>query len=378
MGDKIFFPNSQQFDKMNENLEKIAKAVGSQVDISTWGGIQKAVRAGIAPDILPVGTQLLVHHSVYGDRLYDVVAHNYFKSVHNENAPTMTLLCHDNLAGVQFDSSEAFYYADAELPAGTYNFTLESAYSSWAAGTYQFTLTQALPKGGQLAISGYADAAMTARQVRAYASRTTTAVTESVAITSGDAGTSLGTFGVELNHSQRVSYGSNNYKESAIRQFLNSPSAAGSVWTPQTKFDRPPSWMTSLAGFAGGFEDDFLSVIGEVVVPCSANNTYESPDSTVVKNTKYTVTDKFYLASQTEIFGTASSIVADDTVLFPYYEGATNADRIKYRDGSAAYWWMRSATSWNARDVLIVYSDGSLDGNSALYATGCVPACTIV
>ena len=378
MGDKIFFPNSGQFDKMNENLEKIAKAVGSQVDISTWGGIQKAVRAGIAPDILPVGTQLLVHHNVYGDRLYDVVAHNYFKSVHNENAPTMTLLSHDNIATAQFDSPEAFYYADAELPAGTYNFTLATAYSSWAAGTYQFTLTQALPKGGQLAISGYADAAMTSRQVRAYASRTTTAVTESVAITSGNAGTSLGTFGEELNHSHRVSYGSNNYKESAIRQFLNSPSAAGSVWTPQTKFDRPPSWMTSLAGFAGGFEDDFLSVIGEVVVPCAANNTYESPDSTVVKNTKYTVTDKFYLASQREIFGTTSDTVADDSVLFPYYEGATNADRIKYRDGSAAGWWLRSAYSWSAYNVRIVYSDGSLTNTSALSAHGFAPACTIV
>ena len=378
MGDKIFFPNSGQFDKMNENLEKIAKAVGSQVDISTWGGIQKAVRAGIAPDILPVGTQLLVHHNVYGDRLYDVVAHNYFKSVHNENAPTMTLLSHDNIAMAQFDSPEAFYYADAELPAGTYNFTLATAYSSWAAGTYQFTLTQALPKGGQLAISGYADAAMTSRQVRAYASRTTTAVTESVAITSGNAGTSLGTFGEELNHSHRVSYGSNNYKESAIRQFLNSPSAAGSVWTPQTKFDRPPSWMTSLAGFAGGFEDDFLSVIGEVVVPCAANNTYESPDSTVVKNTKYTVTDKFYLASQREIFGTTSDTVADDSVLFPYYEGATNADRIKYRDGSAAYWWLRSAPSWSANPVRLVLSDGSLNRNGAYGAHGFAPACTIV
>ena len=378
MGDKIFFPNSGQFDKMNENLEKIAKAVGSQVDISTWGGIQKAVRAGIAPDILPVGTQLLVHHNVYGDRLYDVVAHNYFKSVHNENAPTMTLLSHDNIATAQFDSPEAFYYADAELPAGTYNFTLATAYSSWAAGTYQFTLTQALPKGGQLAISGYADAAMTSRQVRAYASRTTTAVTESVAITSGNAGTSLGTFGEELNHSHRVSYGSNNYKESAIRQFLNSPSAAGSVWTPQTKFDRPPSWMTSLAGFAGGFEDDFLSVIGEVVVPCAANNTYESPDSTVVKNTKYTVTDKFYLASQREIFGTTSDTVADDSVLFPYYEGATNADRIKYRDGSAAFWWLRSAHSWVARLVRIVSSDGSLSSHNADGAYGFAPACTIV
>ena len=378
MGDKIFFPNSGQFDQMNEYLKMIAKAVGSQVDISTWGGIQKAVRAGIAPDILPVGTQLLVHHSVYGDRLYDVVAHNYFKSVHNADAPTMTLLCHDNLAAVQFDSPEAFYYADAELPAGTYNFTLATAYSSWAAGTYQFTLTQALPKGGQLAISGYADAAMTSRQVRAYASRTTTAATESVAITSGSGGTSLGTFGEGLNHSHRVSYGSNNYKESAIRQFLNSPSAAGSVWTPQTKFDRPPSWMTSLAGFAGGFEDDFLSVIGEVVVPCAANNTYESPDSTVVKNTKYTVTDKFYLASQREIFGTTSDTVADDSVLFPYYDGAVAADRIKYRDGSAATWWTRSARSWSANGVRLVYSDGSLDSLYAFHALGCVPACTIV
>ena len=222
MGDKIFFPNSQQFDLMNENLAKIAKAVGSQVDITTWAGIQKAVRAGIAPDILPVGTQLLVKHSVYGEHLYDVVAHDYLKSVHDENAHTMTLLCHDQIAAIQFDSMEAFYYAEAELPAGTYNFTLATAYSSWAAGTYQFTLTQALPKGGQLAISGYADAAMTSRQVRAYANQTTTTATESVAITSGNGGTSLGTFGTELNHSHRVSYGSNNYKESAIRQMLNS------------------------------------------------------------------------------------------------------------------------------------------------------------
>lgn len=378
MGEKIFFPNSTQFDKMNENLEKIAKAVGSQVDISTWGGIQKAVRAGIAPDILPVGTQLLVSHSVYGDRLYDVVAHDYFKSVHDENAHTMTLLCHDQIAAVQFDSAEAFYYADAELPAGTYSFTLASAYSSWAAGTYNFTLTKALPKGGQLCISGYADAAMTARQVRAYASRTTTEVSESVAIASGEAGTNLGTFGVELNHSHRVSYGSNNYKESAIRQFLNSPAVAGKVWTPQTKFDRPPSWMTSLAGLAGGFDEEFLSCVGEVIVPCAANNTYESPDSTTVKNEAYTVTDKFYLASQREIFGTGSETVNDGTIQFPYYEGSTNADRIKYRDGSAAYWWMRSAHSWHAYGVRIVISDGSLSTNSAVYANGCAPACTIV
>ena len=49
---KLFLPTKEQMDVMNENLAKIAAAVGSQVDISTWEGIQKAVRSGIAKDIL--------------------------------------------------------------------------------------------------------------------------------------------------------------------------------------------------------------------------------------------------------------------------------------------------------------------------------------
>ena len=374
---RLYLPTKEQMDTMNENLGKIAAAVGSQVDISTWEGIQKAVRSGIAKDILPVGSQLAVNHSVYGTRLFDVVAHDYLKSVHDENAHTMTIQQHDLLPSTQFDAPEAFYYADAALAAGTYNFTLAEAYSSWAAGTYQFTLTQTLPQGGQLAISGYADAAMTSRQVRAYANQTTTTVTESVAITSGSGGTSLGTFGVELNHSQRVSYGSNNYKESAMRQFLGSSAAAGSVWTPQTKFDRPPSWLTSLAGYKNGLDQDFLAVVGKVVLPCAANNTYEAPDSSIAKGAKYTLNDEFYLASTKEIFN-ANWDVADDSVVFPFYEGAGNADRIKYRDGSAAYWWLRTPYSGYASRVRRVSSDGTMVSYGADVALGLAPACTIV
>ena len=374
---KLFLPTKEQMDVMNENLAKIAAAVGSQVDISTWAGIQKAVRSGIAKDILPVGTQLAVNHSVYGIHLFDVVAHDYLKSVHDENAHTMTIQQHDLLPGTQFDASEAFYYAEAELPAGTYNFTLATAYNSWAEGTYQFTLTKPVPKGGQLAISGYADAAMTARQVRSYANQTTTTATESVAITAGSGGTNLGTFGEGLNHSHRVSYGSNNYKESAIRQFLNSSAAAGSVWTPQTKFDRPPSWLTSMAGYKNGLDQDFLAVIGKVVLPCSANNTYEAPDSSIAKGTKYTLNDEFYIASAREIFNTNWD-VADDSKVFPFYEGAGNADRIKYRDGSAAAWWLRTPVSGSAYVVRIVFSEGPISNNGAHNAYGLAPACTIV
>ena len=374
---RLYLPTKEQMDTMNENLAKIAKAVGSQVDISTWEGIQKAVRSGIAKDILPVGSQLAVNHSVYGTRLFDVVAHDYLKSVHDENAHTMTIQQHDLLPSTQFDAPEAFYYAETELAAGTYNVILATAYGGWAAGTYQFTLTQAVPAGGQLRINGYESAAITSLKVQSFANRTTNTATESVAITAGSGGTNLGTFGEgAINNIQRVSYGSNNYKESAMRQFLNSSAAAGSVWTPQTKFDRPPSWLTSLAGYKAGLDQDFLAVVGKVVLPCSANNIYEAPDSSITKGTAYTLNDEFYLASRAEIFG--SHDVNDGTVLFPFYEGAGNADRIKYRDGSAAGWWLRTPYSGGAYRVRLVGSDGTMSGNVACDACGLAPACTIV
>ena len=289
----------------------------------------------------------------------------------------MTIQQHDLLPGTQFDAPEAFYYAETQLAAGTYNVILASAYGGWAAGTYQFTLTQAVPAGGQLRINGYESTAITSLKVQSFANRTTNTATESVAITAGSGGTNLGTFGEgAINSIQRVSYGSNNYKESAMRQFLNSSAAAGSVWTPQTKFDRPPSWLTSLAGYKNGLDQDFLAVVGKVVLPCSANNIYEAPDSTITKGTAYTLNDEFYIASRAEIFG--SHDVNDGTVLFPFYEGAGNADRIKYRDGSAANWWLRSPSSGYAVIVRFVRSDGTVSNYYAYSASGLAPACTIV
>lgn len=371
--------NHEQWGKMNDYLHSIAVSLGSTVDVSTWEGVQKAVRMGLAPDLFPIGTQLKVNHGVYGEQLYDVVAHDYLKSAKDENAHTMTLMSHGVLPGVQYDAPEAFYYAENELPAGTYNFTISTSYVSWSVGTYQFILTKALPKGGQLVIGGNSDVAITSMQVRAYVDRTTTQVSESANITQGNGGTNLGTFGNELNHIHRISYGSDNYKESAFRQFLNSSAVAGSVWTPQTKFDRPPSWVNSLTGFLNGLDEDFLSVIGEVIVPCSANNTYESPDSATTKGEKYTVVDRFCLASQKEIFGNSTESVADNSVQFPSYKGANATDYIKYRDGSAAAWRLRTSLGWNSHDTCFVTMRGEIaNGSASVFNGGGAPVCTIV
>lgn len=378
MGDKIFFPNSAQFDEMNQHLARIASAVGSHVDISTWGGIQKAVRAGIAPDVLPIGTQLTVSHSYYGDHLYDVVAHDYFKSVHNENAHTMTLLSHDVLGYVAFDGNEAFYRTDTVLPAGTYNFTLDTTYTNWTAGTYQFTLTQPLYPGGCLMIGTNTTISLLNSQVISISNiGSSGGIIETRNIESGNGGTSLGTLGVELNHPQRVATGSNNYGESAIRQFLNSPMTTGDWWVSQTKFDRPPNNRPSF-GFMSGFDDEFLACVGEVIVPCATNARYEAPNSATSPDEMYTVNDRFYLLSQTEISDVTSDMAPDLSQRLPYFKNATNADRIKYKDGAVTSWWTRSANRWSPNITHSVTSTGAVNHATVSFEIGLVPAFTIV
>ena len=375
---KVYFPNSEQFDLMNENLAKIAAAVGSQVDLSTWNGIRKAVLARIAPDVIPVGTLLTVTHSVYGDKPWVVLGHNVHKNAHNEDSPTMTIGSVPVLGTLQFDAPESICQVNSDLPAGTYHFTI-TAYDQWTAGTYQFITTKTVPSGGRICVSGQYpyQGNITAAKVSTYAQGSSTAIESGLAITAGSEGTNLGTAGEgTTNHTHRIAYGSNNYKESAMRQFLNSAAAAGNVWEPQTKFDQAPSWMTTTAGFLNGLDAELQEVLCDVTVPCGSNNVYEAPDSTVTKGGIYTVTDKIFLLSNREIGFTSD--IDDGTTVLPYYDGATNADRIKYNASSVAvYWWERTPYSGNAYTVRLVNTDGSLSYNVAYNAYGLAPACTI-
>ena len=381
----INIPNKDQWEQMNEHLRTIAASLGAEMDVSTWKGIRNVVRTGFAPSVFPIGTQLKVNHSVYGEILCDVVAHDYYKCADDENARTMTLMSHNIVTSLSYDCPEAFYYNDtsASLPAGTYNFTLDSEYGSWTKGTYQFTLTTKVVQSGHLCISGNSGTPLTSLNVINYDLQINSVILESVPITSGNGGTSLGTFGMELNHAHRVAYGGDNYNESSIRKFLNSSkSSVASDWytldNRTTKYKRKPSWTESVAGFARGFDDEFLSCVGEVIIPCATNNVYESPDSIAKVGEKYTITDKFYLPSQKEIFGTSVNAVEDDSILFPFYEGATDADRIKYQNSIAKHWWTRSPRTMSATLTHVVLNTGALSNNTTTSDYGVVPCFTIV
>lgn len=360
----------QQVKTEAERIARYTQILAGGYDPTNWESIQLCIRSGAAVNLIPVGTQFTTSHTAWGEITWDVVGHDLYKNPNDPNAHTMTLLAHyRDKDGVQFDSGEAMYYAASVLSAGAYTFKQGST-------SYYFTLAHDVPAGGQIVINS------TPSTFTVYGSvgSTTSIETGSVSTTSISGATDLGTLGSgSLNHWDRIRYGSNNYKESAIRQFLNSSAAAGSVWTPQTHFDRPPSWASNKAGFMAGLPADFLAVVGEVDVKCKTNRTYEAPDSTTPVNSTYTVRDKFYLASQKEVFNSEDT-PADGSVLFPYYEGAAAVDRIKYRMDShttAGNWWMRTPYPTSASIVRRVYSGGTLDRDYASNAFGCVPACTI-
>ena len=326
------------------------------------------------------GDQVIVTEA-YTEILWDVVEHRTVTDpADNTQKPAMFLLMHSVIYSKQFDAIEALFYAEEGLAAGTYHFTIQNYDATYGGNkTYQFTLTEAVPAGGQIVLDWPYNQQLLGRSVKTYASATSTTQIEAAVLSEGTGGTDLGTTdgtAENLNHIHRARYGSNNYKESAIRQWINSAAVANAWWAPTNIFDRPASYA-NLPGLLHGMDSEFLAVVKAVTIPCKTNNTYELPEWT--KDTAYTVEDRFWLASRDEM-GFGVERVAEGSVLSAY-NGAGNTDRIKYdlSNGSTARnWWLRSPNPSNAYTARVVYTGGSLGSSSASYGNGAVAACVIM
>lgn len=285
---------------------------------------------------------------------------------YNATDKVVTLLMHDVLPdNMQFEPSQALAYFPDGLSAGTYSFINGN-------NTYYFTLTKAIPAGGQLRA--------TETTFDTYASQTAVAVTENGAVSTTviDGATSLGksSEGV-LNHMNRVKYGSDNFGESGLRQWLNSSAAAGETMQQITKFQRP--YTPNRPGFMAGLDTDFVASVADATWPCSANTTYECPadmGGITAKGASYTVTNKFALASEKELFGSYDGVQAGDTV-FDLYQDADNTDRIKYYNNTARYWWTRSPGRGRAYAMRVVDTSGAGYTGHVYYGVGVAVACKI-
>ena len=299
---------------------------------------------------------------------------------------------------LQVDNTEAFYYCENALAAGTYNVTLGDNYDTAYGGgaTYQFTLTQPVPAGGQIVLPWAYNQPVTNAKVSTFASASSlTAIESNVAVTAGSDGTSLGTATIavngNLNSLHRMRYGSNKWSEGAMRQHLNSAAKAGSVWTPQSKWDRPPSWNTGTAGFMHGLDPEFIKICADVeLITALSTAAGDTTSAEASAGTGYeTTVDKFFLPSRPEVFG-GSDNASDKGTAWDYYKlnsdvpgGSSNANvdsnRIKVRadNGNAYYWWLRSPNVGYGCNVRLIYPTGNVYYTSAISSYGVAPACVI-
>jgi hypothetical protein len=264
-----------------------------------------------------------------------------------------------------FDKQEALYYAEETLPAGAYTFNDGTA-------DYTFTLESDIPAGGQAVLTWAGTPAVPAG-IKTYPTKVSNEEIETVSVTAGNTGTTL----TPINDLDRTRYGSNNYTESAIRQWLNSTEASF-TWVAQTNYDRlPTSEPYTGAGFLSLLDPELVAVLGSVDKQVARNTVTDGGGQDLFS-------DKVFLLSRVEVFGGNEGVVAGENP-YPWYSTLTAnpttdplAGRIKYLSGSARNWWLRSPYVTNSNTSRIVYATGSVSYNVAITANGLAPACCIV
>lgn len=380
---------AKQLDTANQLLASIAMA-GGGITLESFADIQAAVRAGVASQFFKVGDQISVSNGS-NTLVWDIIGIDEDIPANPSLKHSMTLQLHDLWpTAMVYDAPEATWYIDSKtwpsgLPAGVYQFTLPAGYdtANGGGGTYNFTLTKPVPTGGQVKVGWNYNTQVTANKVTTYASVGATDILESVDIVSGATGTAmpaLSTTAVTSNTNcvHRMRYGSNNWKQSGMRQWLNSDGAANTWWKAQTVFDRPTN--ASSAGFLNGMDAEFLAVIGEV-----RKDTKQSiSDNYGINNNK----EKFFLLSRPEAYmGIERSTDGSEGTVYSFYKDYSDLtapgtgkdnNRIKYRSGGATYWWLRSPIAGDGSNVRYVYPDGCLNVSYASGSYGVAPACCII
>ncbi len=371
----------EKMDNQNILLAAIA-GNGGGVKITSWSAVQQIVRLGLASKVFAIGDQFV---STKGDEqlVWDIIGFDHDVPADSQFKHSMTIQLHDCYTSFAFDEREALYYAADGLPAGTYNFHIET--QPWYAADnnkdFQFTLTKAVPAGGQIVLDMTYNAALAGRSVKTYASATSTEVIETATITEGSGGTALGNTDGKVehvNHIHRAIFGSSCWSHSAARQWLNSNTGANAWWKPQNEFDRP-SRNASTAGFLTDMDSEFLAVIGEVNKRTAIN--------TVTVGGGYEDTKELmFFLSCSELYGDPGNSV-NEGAPYPYYANysdlsapdvVADSNRIKYRAGSAQYWWLRSCFAGSASSVYYVGPTGLVSYVGACDGIGFAPACNIV
>lgn len=401
----INIPNGACLLKVDTTIPPSKLTISAHVKSATnWKEFRNYIRNGYGPIMYPVGTILYDNFGTETGTAYRVVAYDkhFDPSLTAQGYNHSVTLCEELLEDIYvFDNIEAMLYVETAIPAGTYKFTIPNYDATYGGNkTYYFTSTGDVPTDSHIVLKW--DYQKPPASVTAYAGPNpqtkTTAITgfNSLALTEwvdgespaaidlgtvGGPTTQLGTsnFG-KMNHIHRARYGSNNYLQSGVRQYINASTAANTWWQPQTIFDRPYSQRTQ-NGKLMKLNQDMVSVLAKPEIQSRTNNYFETTSldgTTFTLSANYTITtDKMFLLSPMEVGLTTTDTTVGTTL--DYYIDATNDKRIKYRksDNTAYYWWLRTPYPTVASGVRRVYSSGALNSVSAINSLGVAPACII-
>lgn len=301
-----------ELKRQNGYLAMLAESRRAEV-YTSMSQIASIIRGGDVEQnakLMPIGDQIIMPWKDMDDSAHntdetayqvpwDIVRHGLVTLRDGSVVPGMFLQMHLCSAyGVQFSHQQAFMMCPDGLAAGAYTVTFGATWGSKGANagtSWTFELSQEVPAGGMLSgFEGLPDVDPSAFKVKSWASADAVEPIETVSVTAGASGTSLGTMNLTtrsddgLNCMQRVGYGHNRWDTSAIRRYLNS--AGANWWKPQEDFDvRPDQYAKQ--GFLSGFGEDFLSAIKPVKVT-TALNTVEGHTETTVDTY-----DTFFLPS---------------------------------------------------------------------------------
>lgn len=350
----------------------------------------------------PVKSQIQINYND-ANVAFDVLDYDKHELLDKDTTKTVCIGSHDVISTMQFCAPQLMYWTKNGLPAGNYKLTLNHAGcggNQTYDGDYMFTLTKAIPADGGLRHTkplggwqaSYVKSDILGKYITTYGSRPNRSVVEYGVVFSEYDGTTactdLGTFTArhreyyveddlvnsgKRNFTEMQAWGSNRWRDSAFRQWLNSDAPArtsesvvSNWWTPQSVFDTVPNGASS-AGFLHGLDPSIVSAIGEVKVITALCNCDRIDGATL--DVTY---DKVWLQSLTEVFGNKNNGISEGVQL-AYWNSSTNTDRIKHYNGTAKSWRMRSPAIADPYIVQDVGTTGNLSYNSAADSLGAVP-----
>lgn len=280
----------------NEQIAKTKFTINDQghliIETPEFSGIQmrELVRTGDAPKVFHPGDIITANWTWEGTTypMRMAVAHHYtgaddahpLKELGDgRTGNCMDLQFIDALPiSFPFETKQAFYNNPELMKAGQYTFTVSvsAAWGTGAFGTvgqfpYTFTLTDDVPADSQWLWNASYSSGLT--QIKIYAPYDG-ALLQTVTVESGSTGTSLGTISElatgDFNTWARGCEGSNFWKDSAMRAWLNSDSTD---WdSRRTRFTRKHP-MAGKPGFLAGLEQSLRDGMTSVKVKTEPHQT---------------------------------------------------------------------------------------------------------